>query len=131
MPLRSVSRPLAYDKRILSANKEILFEIIMLGRASVQHALQSSRSSRLTRFIMPSTGGKSNRRGSQPPTSILKRMMVDFKRMINEMRAEGASETEIEVMLDELEACYACSDNAEGKLVLAVLREAACCHQPL
>jgi hypothetical protein len=56
--------------------------------------------------------------------NILGQMMVEFKREINEMRAEGASETEIESMLDELEAHYA-TDNAEGKLVLAVLREAA------
>ena len=50
--------------------------------------------------------------------------------MINEMRAEGASENEIEVMLDELGARYACSDNAEAVLVLAVLREAACSPYP-
>jgi hypothetical protein len=56
--------------------------------------------------------------------NILGPMMVEFKREINEMRAEGASQTEIEAMLDELEAHYAI-DNAEGKLVLAVLREAA------
>jgi hypothetical protein len=56
---------------------------------------------------------------------ILEPMLADFKREINEMRAEGASQTEIEAMLDELEACYARGDNAEGKLVLAVLREAA------
>ena len=57
--------------------------------------------------------------------NIIEPMMVDFKREINEMRAEGASQNEIEAMLDELEACYTRSDNAEGTLVLAVLREAA------
>ena len=63
--------------------------------------------------------------------NILEPMMVDFKREINEMRAEGASQNEIEAMLDELEACYARSDNAEGKLVLAVLREAARSPYPI
>ena len=96
----------------------------------MQDAVQSSRYSRLARFIMPSTRRKTNHRASQPDTSILQRMMVDFKQMINEMRAEGASETEIEVMLDELGARYACSDNAEAVLVLAVLREAACSPYP-
>lgn len=56
--------------------------------------------------------------------NILGPMMVAFKRAINEMRSEGASESEIEAMLDELEAHYA-TDDAEGKLVLAILREAA------
>ena len=63
--------------------------------------------------------------------NILEPMMVDFKREINEMRAEGASQNEIEAMLDELEACYARSDNAEGKLVLAILREAARLPYPI
>ena len=40
------------------------------------------------------------------------------------MRAEGANETEIEAMLEELDAHHG-NDDAEGKLVLAVLREAA------
>ena len=61
--------------------------------------------------------------------NILEPMMVDFKREIKEMRAEGASQTEIEAMLDELDA--RCSDNAEGKLVLAVLREAARSPYPI
>ena len=39
--------------------------------------------------------------------NILGPMMVDFKREIDEMRAEGASETEIETMLNELETHYA------------------------
>jgi hypothetical protein len=63
--------------------------------------------------------------------SILEPMMVDFKREINEVRAEGASQNEIEAMLHELEACYARSDNAEGMLVLAVLREAARLRYPI
>ena len=62
---------------------------------------------------------------------ILQRMLVDFKREIDAMRGEGASQTEIEAMLDELEARYARGDNAEGKLVLAVLREAARSPYPI
>ena len=52
-------------------------------------------------------------------------MMADFKREISKIRAEGASQSDIEEMLAELEARHARSDNAEGKLVIAVLREAA------
>ena len=61
--------------------------------------------------------------------NILAPMMVEFKREINEMRAAGASETEIEVILGELDARFA-SDDAEGKLVLTVLREAARLRSP-
>jgi hypothetical protein len=61
---------------------------------------------------------------------ILEPMMVDFKRAINEMRAEGASRIEVEAMLEELEARYASAGDAEGELVLAVLREAACSLYP-
>ena len=56
---------------------------------------------------------------------ILKPMMADFKIEISELRAEGASQADIEAMLDEFEEAYASSDDAEGKLVIAVLREAA------
>ena len=56
--------------------------------------------------------------------NILGPMMMEFKREISKMRAKGASEIEIDAMLDELETHYA-TDDAEGKLVLAVLREAA------
>ena len=56
---------------------------------------------------------------------ILEPMMADFKREISKIRAEGASQSDIEEMLDELEIAHARSDNAEGKLVIAVLREAA------
>ena len=57
--------------------------------------------------------------------NILKSMMVDFKGAISEFRTEGASQADIDAMLDELEEAYAPSDDAEGKLVIAVLREAA------
>jgi hypothetical protein len=52
-------------------------------------------------------------------------MMADFKGEISELRAEGASQTDIDAMLDELEEAYASCNDAEGKLVIAVLREAA------
>lgn len=57
--------------------------------------------------------------------NILEPMMADFKGEICELRAEGASQAEIDAMLDELEEAYASTDNPEGKLVIAVLREAA------
>ena len=57
--------------------------------------------------------------------NILEPMMADFKGEISELRAEGASQAEIDAMLDELEEAYASTDNPEGKLVIAVLREAA------
>ena len=40
------------------------------------------------------------------------------------MRADGATESEIEAMLVELEQRYAFGANVEGELVVAVLREA-------
>ena len=61
---------------------------------------------------------------------ILKPMMADFKGEISELRAEGASQADIEAMLDEFEEAYASSDDAEGKLVIAVLREASTTASP-
>jgi hypothetical protein len=55
--------------------------------------------------------------------NILKPMMADFKGAISEFRTEGASQADIDAMLDEFEEAYA--SDAEGKLVIAVLREAA------
>jgi hypothetical protein len=54
--------------------------------------------------------------------NILKSMMANFKGEISELRAEGASQADIDAMLDEFEEAYASN---EGKLVIAVLREAA------
>ena len=52
--------------------------------------------------------------------NILEPMMADFKGgEISELRAEGASQAEIDAMLDELEEAYASTDNPEGKLVIA------------
>ena len=52
-------------------------------------------------------------------------MLVRLKREIAKMRWEGATEVEIDLMLDEFEEDYAADDDAEGKLVMAVLRQAA------
>ena len=52
-------------------------------------------------------------------------MLGGFKLEIAKMRLEGATQAEIDLMLDEFEEVYAADDDAEGKLVLAVLRQAA------
>jgi hypothetical protein len=41
------------------------------------------------------------------------------------MRSDGATQAEIDQMLDELDEAYSRDDDAEGRLVVAVLREAA------
>ena len=56
---------------------------------------------------------------------IIQPMLAGFKLEIAKMRSEGATQTEIDLMLDEFEEAYAADDDAEGKLVMAVLREAA------
>jgi hypothetical protein len=57
--------------------------------------------------------------------SILEPMMAEFKREIADMRKAGASQAEIDAMLDRFEEIYAPDHDDEGKLVVAVLREAA------
>ena len=52
-------------------------------------------------------------------------MLAGFKLEIARMRSEGATQAEIDLMLDEFEKVYAPDDDAEGKLVVAVLRQAA------
>jgi hypothetical protein len=52
-------------------------------------------------------------------------MLAGFKLEIAKMRWEGASQAEIDLMLDEFDELYAHDDDAEGKLVIAVLRQAA------
>ena len=54
--------------------------------------------------------------------------MADFKREIAKMRAEGATQADIDATLDEFEEAYASSDDAEGKLLMAILMEAV--HPP-
>ena len=56
---------------------------------------------------------------------IVQPMLAGFKLEIAKMRSEGATQAEIDLMLDEFEEVYAPDDDAEGKLVVAVLRQAA------
>ena len=56
---------------------------------------------------------------------IIQPMLAGFKLEIAKMRSEGATQAEIDNMLDEFEEVYAPDDEAEGKLVIAVLRQAA------
>jgi len=49
--------------------------------------------------------------------------LAGFKLDIANMRSEGATQVEIDLMLDEFNEIYAHDD--EGKLVIAVLRQAA------
>jgi hypothetical protein len=56
---------------------------------------------------------------------IIQPMLADFKLQIAKMRSEGATQAEIDRMLDELEEGYASDDDAEGKLVMAVFRQVA------
>ena len=52
-------------------------------------------------------------------------MLAGFKLEIAKMRSEGATQAEIDLMLDEFEEAYGPDDDDEGKLVIAVLRQAA------
>jgi hypothetical protein len=55
---------------------------------------------------------------------IIQPMLADFKLEIAKMRSEGATQADINLMLDEFEEVYAPEDHAEGKLVIAVLQQA-------
>jgi hypothetical protein len=55
----------------------------------------------------------------------IQRMLAGFKLDIVNMRSEGATQAEIDLMLDEFDEVYAPDDDDEGKLVIAVLRQAA------
>jgi len=59
---------------------------------------------------------------------IIQPKLASFKLEIAKMRSEGATQAEIDLMLDEFEEVYAPDDDAEGKLVMAVLRQAARPH---
>ena len=52
---------------------------------------------------------------------IIQPMLAGFKLEIAKMRLERATQAEIDLMLDEFEENYAADDDAEGKLVMAVL----------
>jgi len=56
---------------------------------------------------------------------VIEPMLADFKLEIAKMRSEGATQFDIDLLLDELEEVYAPDDDAEGKLVIAILRQAA------
>jgi hypothetical protein len=56
---------------------------------------------------------------------IILPMLAGCKLEIAQMRLEGATQAEIDLMLHEFEEVYAPDDDAEGKLVVAVLRQAA------
>jgi hypothetical protein len=56
---------------------------------------------------------------------IIQPILAGFKLETAKMRLEGAIQAEIDLMLDEFEEDYAADDDAEGKLVMAVLRQAA------
>ena len=56
---------------------------------------------------------------------MIKPMLAGFKLEIAKMRSEGATQADIDLMLDEFEEIYAPDHDVEGKLVLAVLRQAA------
>jgi len=56
---------------------------------------------------------------------IIQPMLVAFKQEIANMRSEGATQAEIDEMLDELERAHRPDDNAEGKLIVELLRLAA------
>jgi hypothetical protein len=56
---------------------------------------------------------------------IIQPMLADFKVEIAKMRSEGVTEADIDLMLDEFAEVYAPEDDAEGRLVMATLREAA------
>ena len=56
---------------------------------------------------------------------VVQPTLVAFKREIAKMRSDGATQAEIDQMLDELEEAYSRDANAEGRLVVAVLRQAA------
>ena len=56
---------------------------------------------------------------------VVQPMLVAFKRELAKMRSDGATQAEIDQMLDELQEAYSRDANAEGRLVVAVLRQAA------
>ena len=70
-------------------------------------------------------GPRGNPNGSGHLLQIIQPMLAGFKLEIAKMRSEGATQAEIDLMLDEFEQVYAPDDDDEGKLVIAVLRQAA------
>jgi hypothetical protein len=56
---------------------------------------------------------------------LARRMFIEFKDEFDALRAEGASQTEIDAIVDEFEELYSPGADAESDLVMAVLRQAA------
>ena len=60
--------------------------------------------------------------------SLLERvgsMFTDFRIEIANLRAEGATQADIDVMLDQFQSAHATDGGDEANLVIAVLKEAA------
>src|SRR5262245_15535560 len=68
-------------------------------------------------------GGGGDEMGPGGLVEIRQRMLAGFKLDIANMRSAGATQGEIDLMLDEFDDIYAHHD--EGKLVIAILRQAA------
>ena len=54
---------------------------------------------------------------------LLAPMLADFKEEVRELREAGATQADIERMLDRFEQTYA--DDEESRLVVEILRQAA------
>jgi len=59
---------------------------------------------------------------------LVEPMLSDFKEDIARLRSVGATQADIEDMLDKFESAYAADDDGEGKLVVTILRQAAQQH---
>jgi len=55
--------------------------------------------------------------------ALLKPMLASFMRELEELRAAGATQSDVERMLDDFEERYA--EDEESKLVVEILRQAA------
>jgi len=62
---------------------------------------------------------------------LIEPMLKDFKDEVAKLRSAGATQADIDRMLDKFERAYAPEEDDEGKLVVAILRQAAsqrtCC----
>jgi hypothetical protein len=56
---------------------------------------------------------------------LIEPMLSDFKNEIAKLRAVGATQADIQHMLDKFERAYAADDDGEGIFVVAILRQAA------
>jgi hypothetical protein len=58
-----------------------------------------------------------------PLLQLLAPMLANFKQELRELREAGATQADIEQMLDRFEQTYA--EDAESRLVVEILRQAA------